>query len=59
MEAFSLKLGRVAGIVRPDLGLMHEALRDDTSDAPTIKFLTQFDFAGCKALGSVIASSPV
>ena len=49
--AFTFKLGRVAGISRPDLDLVHEVVRDDTSDAPTIKFLTRFDFKNCAALG--------
>ena len=49
--AFTFKLGRVAGISRPDLDLVHEVVRDDTSAAPTIKFLTQFDFKNCAAIG--------
>ena len=50
-NAFTLRIGRVAGTTRPDLDLVHAVVRDDTSVALTLKFLTQFDFAGCKAVG--------
>lgn len=48
--AFTFKIGRAAGICRPDMGLVHEVVRKDASEALALKFLTRFDFENCKAI---------
>lgn len=49
--SFTLKIGRIAGLGQPALNAVHQVVRDDWTDSLTLKFLAQFDFKNCKAMG--------
>jgi hypothetical protein len=49
--SLTLRIGRLAGLTRPALDAVHQVIRNDWTDALTLKVLAQFDFANCPAFG--------